>query len=252
MTCTSSIPRSLHGRRTLAVALPLALAALLGPPTLARAAPPDEAASGEGQEVPTRRFALVVGTNVARDQTQAPLRFADDDAARVAMLLEETGVEVELLTTFDKDSQQLFPDLVGRTAHPTPKNLEKAFQRLEKRVVAAQKAGERAELLIYFSGHGDVGPDGQGFLNLEGGTLTRKELFGGLVARSSADHKHVLVDACRSEELVLARGNDDDWKPDRAAGDDSAEVRDYLERTQLKGHPDTGVILASSADQKTH
>ncbi|MEM9460067.1 MAG: caspase family protein [Myxococcota bacterium] len=201
-------------------------------------------------EGPPDRFALVVGSNHTLDPEQAPLRFADDDAARVTELLVEAGVDTELVTHLDRDSQAIFPELVPRAHRPDSAGLEAGYGALLGRMQAAKDAGHEVELLVYYSGHGDVGPDGQGYLTLDGDKLTRAMLFGGLLSRSPADHNHVLIDACRSEQFVLSRGKD--WKPDRAAVDLSRSVRTYLDKNHLGGFPNTGVVLAHSADQQTH
>ncbi|MBW2465612.1 MAG: caspase family protein [Deltaproteobacteria bacterium] len=198
----------------------------------------------------TERFALVIGNNGTLDKSQSPLRFADDDAARMTELLRGIGAQVELLTTFDQDSQAVFQDLVSGAKRPTRKNVLAAHARLVTAMESAKDAGGRAELLIYYSGHGDVGPDGQGFLTLDRGKLTRSDLFQTLLKRSPADHNHLLVDACRSEEFVLSRGKD--WKPDRAAPEYSRSVETFLAENHLGAFPNTGVLLAHSADQQTH
>lgn len=230
----------------------MVLAFLLGSAVLARAATPvlPGAMLAQHLRTPARRFALVVGSNATLDAGQAPLRFADDDAARMAELLEEVGVDVELVTTLDRDSQATHQALVGRAHPPTPTGLEAAWDALRGRMEAAQEQGSEVELVIFYSGHGDVGPDGQGYLTLQGGKITRNDLFGRILEQSPAHHNHLLIDACRSEQFVLARGKD--WKPDRRAADASADVRRYLDRTHLGAFPNTGVVLAHSADQQTH
>jgi hypothetical protein len=198
----------------------------------------------------TARFALVIGSNETQSKDQKPLRFADDDAARMAELWLELGAEVELLTVFDQSSQVRFRDLVKRANQPTQAKLKAAWERLQKKMQAAVDAGSEVELLIYYAGHGDVGPDGQGFLTLANGdVLTRSDLFTHLLGSSPADHNHVIVDACRSEQFVLSRG---DWKSDRGSQDYADSVREYLDGNHLGAHPDTGVVLARSADQQTH
>lgn len=199
----------------------------------------------------TRRFALVVGSNATIDDDLAPLRFADDDAARIAETLLEAGVDVELLTTFDRDSQALFPDLVARARRPSPEALDRAWEQLVQRMAEAKAEGASAvELLIYYSGHGDVGPDGQGYLTLEEGKLPRRDLFRRFLSKSVADHNHILIDACKSEQFVLTRGKT--WKKDRAPEDYGEAVEKYLDKNHLGHFPNTGVVLAHSADQQTH
>jgi hypothetical protein len=227
------------------VSLMAATIALLGPRTAA-AGPPE----GPQPSTAPAQFALIVGSNEPASKTQKSLRFADDDAARMAELWLELGAEVELLTVFDQSSQARFPKLVKRAEQPTKAELDKAWERLRTKMVAAVDQGREVELLIYYAGHGDVGPDGQGFLNLANGdTLTRADLFSNLLTASPADHNHVIVDACRSEQFVLSRG---EWKSDRGPEDYGDSVREYLDGNHLGAHPNTGVVLARSADQQTH
>ncbi len=197
---------------------------------------------------PRHQFALVIGSNATLDASADPLRFADDDAAAMAELLTEVGYDVALVTTLDGESQALYPDRVRTAFDPSPAGLDSAWAQLRTRMGAVD--GE-VELLIYYSGHGDVGPDGQGYLTLTGGKLTRNRLFSEILEGSPADHNHVLIDACRSEQFVLTRGKKD-WKDDRSAQDAREDVARYLGKNHLGGHPDTGVIVAHSADQQTH
>ncbi len=200
---------------------------------------------------PTQRFALVVGSNATLSPDQAPLRFADDDAARMTELLEELDTTVELVTTLDRDSQATFPELVGRARPATPEGLAAGWQALREQMLAAKAAGATVEFTLFYSGHGDVGTDGQGYLTLHGGKWTRHDLFTKVLATSPATVNHVLIDACRSEQFVLSRGAKG-WKPDRTGVDATASVQQYLERTQLGAFPQTGVLVAHSADQQTH
>lgn len=216
---------------------------------------PSEALAGQPEgpkaKPPTlARFALVIGNNETSSKSQKPLRFADDDAARIAELWLELGAEVELLTVFDQSSQARFPSLVKRAEQPSSTELDAAWARLRSKMDAAEAAGQEVELMIYYAGHGDVGPDGQGFLNLAAGDkLTRADLFTSILGSSPADHNHLIVDACRSEQFVLGRG---EWKNDRGPSDYGDDVREYLDGNHLGAYPNTGVILASSADQQTH
>lgn len=224
----------------------LACALALLDPQPAIAGPPE----GPKLDASVARFALVIGSNETSSKDQKPLRFADDDAARIAELWLELGADVELLTVFDQASQARFPGLVKQAEQPSKAELDAAWARLQTKMTAAASEGREVELLIYYAGHGDVGPDGQGFLNLaKGDALTRADLFTQLLGSSPADHNHVIVDACRSEQFVLSRG---EWKSDRGPAEYGDDVREYLDGNHLGAHPNTGVILASSADQQTH
>ncbi len=195
------------------------------------------------------RYALVIGSNHTIDPTMQPLRFADDDAARMTELLTELGVHVELVTSLDRESQAVFPALVQRAHRPDREGVLGAYEDLLD-AMALEEHGAPIELLIYYSGHGDISRDGQGYLTLEAGKLTRHDLFIELLERSPADHNHIILDACNSEEFVLTRGGG--WQPDGAAADQVQRVDRYLEQRQLDQFPNTGVILAQSADQQTH
>lgn len=196
-------------------------------------------------------FALVIGHNGTSAPDQAPLRFADDDAVNLAVLLRELGADVELMTAPDRDTQALLPQMTRLAQRPSLPALLEAHRRLVERMYAARRANpDPVEFLIYYSGHGDVGPDGQGFLTLDGGKLTRHHLFETLLGKSPADFNHLVVDACQSEDFVLSRGRE--WKRDRAGAAHARSVREYLDEHHLGSFPNTGVILATSADQQTH
>ncbi len=201
------------------------------------------------QTLAPRHFALVIGNNTTLDAKSVPLQFADDDAARMTELLADSGTDVELLTTLDQESQATFSALVGRARSPTRENVLAAATALAQRIEAAKHTGAETELIVYYSGHGNVGPDGDEYLNLAGGKLTRDDLFNELLGKSPADFNHLIVDACRSEAFVLSRG---DWKPDRGDGEYTRALQHYLEERRLSNFPNTGVILASSVDQQTH
>ena len=214
------------------------------PTTAAAAVPPVEPAA-------VRRFALVIGSNHALDRKQSQLRYADDDAAKLADALRQAEVDVTLLVRLDHESQARNPELAGTTAAPTRANLHAQWQGLRDRMSAAKADGHPVELLLFYSGHGDVGPDGQGYLTLDDGKLTRADLFGTLLATSPAQFNHVLIDACRSEQFVLSRGRGR-WRGDQADGSYGEAVKRYLDAHHLGAFPNTGVILAHSVDQQTH
>ena len=70
----------------------------------------------------------------------------------------------------------------------------------------------------------------ESFLNLAAGDkLTRADLFTSILGSSPADHNHLIVDACRSEQFVLGRG---EWKNDRGPSDYGDDVREYLDGNQ--------------------
>ena len=72
------------------------------------------------------------------------------------------------------------------------------------RMRAAVARGEQAELLVFYSGHGDVA-GGEGYVVLEDRRVTRGDLHD-LLARSPAARNHVFVDACKSYFMAFEKG----------------------------------------------
>src|SRR5262245_43402839 len=113
--------------RLLGLVLGLAWAALT--PGAVRAEP---AATGVAM------YALVVGSN-AGGAGQLALRYAEDDAQRVAATLVELG--------------GYSADTVDVVVHPTPDALRARLDRLGARVTADRASGRQARVMFYYSGH---------------------------------------------------------------------------------------------------
>jgi hypothetical protein len=131
------------------------------------------------------RFAIVVG-NDAGASGRPRLYFAEKDADRVRATLIELG-------DFTDDRVVI---LKGRSAPA----LREAFAATEARIQTTRRGGERALLVVYFSGHaGSVG------LELGGDTVSYEELRR-LTAASQADTRIVVLDACESGGLTQVKG----------------------------------------------
>lgn len=182
-------------RRPRACALALAaLGATTGAVAPARAA----------EVSPVARFVVAVGYNEAADRT--PLRYADDDAARLFEILAPGAEFAVLHTAFDVESQPVFAHLRAEAAPPTRTALLATLARVSEKAAAARRAGRRTELFFYFAGHGDV-DDGRGFVHLADGRLDRPTLSAHLLdAPERPDRVHLAVDACKSYFLVAGRG----------------------------------------------
>src|SRR5207253_4803764 len=88
------------------------------------------------------RFAVVAGNN--RGATgRAKLWYAERDAERFARALRELG--------------DFAPERITLLQGARASELRAALQAAEARVAAARKAGERALLVVYFSGHAGAG-----------------------------------------------------------------------------------------------
>jgi hypothetical protein len=174
----------------------------------------------------TVRLAIVAGNNQGSAAVTG-LRYAESDAAKLANVLTELGG----LQTSDLYLLQ------GRPASA----LDAAFDRIKERVAGVhQKAGARAMLIFYFSGHSDgealeLGGDRFAFSKL------RHEL-----AATGADVRIAIVDSCRSGALLAAKSGSLQAPFEIRLADDlptqgtvlltsSAATEDALESRELRG-----------------
>ena len=136
---------------------------------------------GAASGVNMRHWAVVIGVNAYPPPFQS-LKYAADDAKAVAQVLQDTGVNVTLMT----------PDSL---IQPTKANVIAQLQR------HAQLEGVDL-LTVYLSGHGeDV--DGTGYFlpmdvtdPLSDSGLSLEDLFA-ILNRANAKHRFIIVDACR-------------------------------------------------------
>lgn len=128
------------------------------------------------------RFAVVVGNDLGLPP-DAPLRYAETDAARVASALQEVGgVRPENLVL-----------LRGQDAGTVRRTLIAVNDRV-------RAAGRQSVLIVYYSGHADAGA-----LHLGATTFELPELEQ-LVRGSAATFRLLVLDACRSGALTRVKG----------------------------------------------
>jgi hypothetical protein len=185
------------------------------------------------------RFALVVGNNASERPDVADLRYADDDAHAFAALMREAGAEVVLLTSFDIESQDLHPRAVAQ-GKPTLANLRVALRGVNRRIKAARSRGEVAEFFLFFSGHGDV-DEGEGYLVMGDGRLTRSMLLDEILEVSQAATNHVIIDACKSYYLAFGK---------RATRE--PYHRSFARPSVPASSANTGFILSTSSGRDSH
>lgn len=132
-----------------------------------------------------RRFALIAGNDHGGTGTRA-LRYADDDAKRIASILERLG-------GVKKGDVRLVLD-------GTAEDFLRALGELEKRALAAHGHGERTALYVYYSGHTahDALELGQTSLPLE--SLKHR------LAEAPADVRIGIFDSCHSGLLTRTKG----------------------------------------------
>lgn len=162
------------GRGVGAVAAALVAVALLGAS--------GGATSGDGG---VRRFALLIGSNDGGPE-RVRLRFAVTDARSVAAVLEELG-------GVSAGDQVLLEEA-------TRAEVLGALRELDGRMGAARRAGQRTELVVYYSGHSD-----------EQGLLLGRERLGydelrAALAAAPADLRVAILDSCASGALVRDKG----------------------------------------------
>jgi len=131
------------------------------------------------------RFAVVAGTNEGA-RGRPKLWFAEKDAERFHRALHELG-------GFDEER-------VVRVRGPHADAFRDALAVTEVKVAAARARGEKALLVVYFSGHA-----GQGGLEFGSARIGYDELRAS-IARSSADARVVIVDACEAGALTQVKG----------------------------------------------
>ncbi len=185
------------------------------------------------------RYAVVIGHNLGDDAALARLRYADDDAARFYELFGPGSAQAWLLTVFDTETQGIYGPLVPLARPPTEDAVRTAFAEVADRVAADHEAGRDTEVIVYYAGHGEIAEDGQGYVHLFEGRLSRDELDDRLEAIGAAT-THVVADACNAYFLVAGRG---------PGGKREAYSAAFA---SPKRPPTVGYILSTSGDQKTH
>jgi hypothetical protein len=185
-----------------------------------------------------RRLALLIGSNDGGPRRHL-LRHAQSDAEAVARVLVDLGGVAPA-------DQFLLRD-------PTPATLRQALRQIEQRAVAA--GSERAEVLLYYSGHSD-----QLGLLLGGERFPYDELRGSLEALP-ARVRVAIVDSCASGAMVRDKGGvhhprlitqlDSDVRGyallTSASADEAAQESDALGSSFFTHHLVTGLRGAADA-----
>jgi Caspase domain len=176
----------------------LALAAAASAARPARAAPPGEApdlgaTAPAAPAVPAPApldagpdaYAIVVGSNPG-GAGQTELRFAEDDARRVADVLRDLG---------GYDARR-----ITLVLHPSPDQVLAAIDRVARAVAADQAAGRKSQVFFYYSGHAKASA-----LELGGDELPLQTLRHRLVGLP-ATLTVVVLDACQSGAFSRVKG----------------------------------------------
>jgi hypothetical protein len=201
---------------------------------------------------PPRRYALVIANNASGDDGVPPLAYADDDGAKYFELFRAAGAEVALLAVLDPAAQRRYPEAAQAALPPTHAEIRRALDGFFARMRADRAAGRETHLYFVYAGHGNVGPNREGYLTLIDGPFRRPELFRDVIAASPATFNHLILDACHAYFVVRKRGGASGAATEGdKEGDFRAAVREFLRTEELEHYPNTGVIFASSSESET-
>lgn len=142
--------------------------------------------AGASPALAAERYAVVVGNNLG-DRRETPLRYAEDDAVRVADALTSVGG-----FPFENVIVMRSPDAAA---------MRQAILGMNERLRSLPNAAERdSMLLVYYSGHSDAGALHLGETPLEMMELER------MVRSSPARFRVLVADSCRSGALTRTKG----------------------------------------------
>ncbi|MGC4116839.1 MAG: hypothetical protein QM765_20215 [Myxococcales bacterium] len=204
------------------------------------------AVTGARAAEPSKRYAVIVSNNESLDEGVAPLSFAVDDGAKYLELFRAVGTQAELLARFDADAARRHPEAAKVAIPPRRADVLAAIERQFAAIRADRKAGLETHFYFLYTGHGSLGANHEGYVNLADARLTRSELYHEVLARSPATFNHLVLDACYAYFFVLKRGERE------KEGDYRAAIRDFLRAEELASYPNTGVLLATSTTSETH
>ncbi|AKU94399.1 hypothetical protein AKJ09_01063 [Labilithrix luteola] len=184
-------------------------------------------------------FALVIGSNQSVDSELAPLKYADDDAARYFDLFRLLGARTTLLTRLDENTRRLHSQAAAEAEEPRIANLERAVAQLSAAVAQARSRSLETTVYIVYAGHGNV-RDGEGYITLEDGRITGAALAR-IVSGINATRVHLVVDACASYLVAYSRGPGGQRRP----------LEEFRVRS-LEDDPRVGMLLSTSSARESH
>ncbi|MBX3234087.1 MAG: hypothetical protein KIT84_06490 [Labilithrix sp.] len=208
----------------------LVVLALLLAPSRARA-----------EDAPRATFALIVGSNQSVDTNLAPLRYADDDAARYLDLFRLLGARTYLLTRLDDNTKRLHPQAAAEATDPKKTSWDAAVAQLADDVKKAAERGVETTVYFVYAGHGNV-QNGQGYITLEDLRLSGNDLAA-TFAKVPATRIHVIADACASYFLAYSRG---------PGGERRALEGSFGIAPALAADARIGLLLSTSSARESH
>lgn len=234
------------------------LAAVLGTTVLlasavtpATTASSPSSAPSASSTAPPVRVAVIIGYNGGAPDPRPALSFADDDAARLYKSLAASTARAYLLTTFDRESARLYPELADLARDPSKESLAAVLGDAYWLLRQKKAEGKETELVFAFAGHGDVTDAGEGFVVLSDGAFTRSDLETQVIGGSPASTNHLIIDAC-SSYFMVARGGDTAQSESRKLTPDVLDVLKGVGRVDEAARARTGVFVSTSSAVEVH
>jgi hypothetical protein len=193
------------------------------------------------EEPPPAVFALIVGVNASTEPGVAPLRYADDDAARYLELFRALGARTYVLSRLDSNTQRLHPQTAAEAGKPRRAELQRMVELLRGDIAQARARNLPTTLYFVYAGHG-VLRDSNWYLTLEDHRLSGPALFAEIVEPAAATRTHLIIDACQAEMLALPRG----------PGGERRVLGGFVQREAAARLGSVGYLLSSSVSGETH
>jgi hypothetical protein len=203
------------------------------------AAPPAAAAS-DAPRPDAARFAIIVGVNASLTG-DAPLRYADDDAAAYLELFRALGARTYLLSRFDEGTRRLHPQAAAETQDPRRAELGHVVDQVAADVARARARQVPTVVYFVYAGHGNV-ENGRGYLTLEDARLYGADLEQLVVDRIGGAETHFIVDACYSVFLAMSRG----------PGGERSDAQGFTTLGGLGARAGVGLLLSTSSARESH
>lgn len=205
-------------------------------------------------EAETPTYAIIVGHNGSpegRDDLK-PLHFADDDALRFYGLLSRATEDLVLLAVPDWDTRRRHPEAALKAQRPSPSAFRRAVEEVGERVRADLARGDQPVLFLSYSGHGASDDDGESYLALAGGRLTRTMLLDEVLATVKGAQVHLFIDACNAASMVDARGAFDEEIDTQSVRLGEATLARLFSDEGVRAPAGVGAFLASAHNAQAH
>ena len=118
------------------------------------------------------------------------------------------------------------------------------FQAIEKDA----RTGTKTHFVFVYAGHGNIGPNQEGYLNLPDHRFRQTDLYEEVVSKSPATFNHLILDACHAYFVVNKSGGKPDKEGDYEAYIKALPKDGSTEASTLYVEPEGIQTLAIDAD----